>query len=288
MTRPLTIVVLTAAVAVAAASATAQDQPREHADRMAKEHAHDAPVANPASQAAPAIEVQTRDVRYATVDGKPVTGYLARPAGSKGPLPGLIVIHEWWGLNDNIRAMTRRLAGEGYLALAVDLYGGQVAADRDAAYALMTATNERPAGAEDNLRQAYAYLAGELEVPAVGSIGWCFGGGWSLTTALLLPGQLDAAVIYYGHLVTDPQRLATLDMPVLGLFGEQDQGIPLDGVRAFEGALKELGKDAKIVVYPGADHAFANPSGRNYQPETAEKAWQETTAFLERTLKQGR
>jgi carboxymethylenebutenolidase len=127
-----------------------------------------------------------------------------------------------------------------------------------------------------------------LKAPAVGSIGWCFGGGWSLTTALLLPGQLDAAVIYYGHLVTDPQRLATLDIPILGLFGEQDQGIPLDGVRAFEGALKELGKDAKILVYPGADHAFANPSGRNYQPETAEKAWLETTAFLERTLTKGR
>jgi carboxymethylenebutenolidase len=289
MTRPLTIVILTtAAVIVAAATATAQDQPREHADRMAKEHAHDAPVANPASQTAPAAEVQTRDVQYATVDGRPVTGYLARPAASKGPLPGLIVIHEWWGLNDNIRAMTRRLAGEGYLALAVDLYSGQAAADRDAAYALMTATNEHPAAAEDNLRQAYAYLTGELKAPAVGSIGWCFGGGWSLTTALLLPGQLDAAVIYYGHLVTDPKRLATLDMPVLGLFGDQDQGIPLDGVRAFEGALKELGKDAKIVVYPGADHAFANPSGRNYQPETAEKAWLETTAFLERTLTQGR
>jgi len=226
-------------------------------------------------------------VQYATVDGRPVTGYLARSAVARGPRPALIVIHEWWGLNDNIRAMTRRLAGEGYLALAVDLYGGQVAADRDTAFKLMTAANERPAAAEDNLRQAYAYLTGELGAPAVGSIGWCFGGGWSLNTALLLPGQLDAAVIYYGHLVTEKQRLATLDMPVLGLFGEQDQGIPLDSVRAFEGGLKELGKDAKIVVYPGADHAFANPSGHNYQPETAEKAWLETVAFLERTLERG-
>jgi carboxymethylenebutenolidase len=289
MTRPLTVIALAiVALAFTAPNATAQDQLREHADRMATEHAHDAPVANPASRTAPAAEVQTRDVRYATVDGRPVTGYLARPAGSKGPLPGLIVIHEWWGLNDNIRAMTRRLAGEGYLALAVDLYGGQAAADRDAAYALMTATNERPAAAEDNLRQAHAYLTGELKAPTVGSIGWCFGGGWSLTTALLLPGQLDAAVIYYGHLVTDPERLATLGMPILGLFGEQDKGIPLESVRAFEAALAGLGKDARIVVYPGADHAFANPSGKNYQPEVAEKAWLETTAFLARALKQDR
>jgi carboxymethylenebutenolidase len=288
MARPVLINLLSAMVVVlAAACGTAADEQRQHAERMAKEHAHDAPVANPASQTAPAVEVEASDVQYATVDGRPVTGYLARPAAVTGPRPGLIVIHEWWGLNDNIRAMTRRLAGEGYLALAVDLYAGQVAADRDTALSLMTATNEHPAAAEDNLRQAYAYLADQRGAPAVGSIGWCFGGGWSLSTALLLPDRLDAAVIYYGHLVSDPQRLATLEMPILGLFGEQDQGIPLDSVRAFENALRELGKDAKIVVYPGADHAFANPSGRNYQPETAEKAWLETVAFLEGALDVG-
>jgi carboxymethylenebutenolidase len=272
-------------IAVLTVAATAQDEQREHAERMAREHAHDAPVANPVSQTAPAVEVATSEVQYATVDGRPVTGYLARPATADRPLPGLIVIHEWWGLNDNIRAMTRRLAGEGYAALAVDLYGGQAAADPDTAFKLMTAANERPAAAEDNLRQAYAYLAEQLRAPAVGSIGWCFGGGWSLSTALLLPDRLDAAVIYYGHLVTDPERLATLEMPILGLFGEQDQGIPLESVRAFEAALRGLGKEAKIVVYPGADHAFANPSGRNYQPEAAEKAWLETVAFLEGALK---
>lgn len=282
-----TSILAVAALSLAVGCGAAPDEQREHADRMAKEHAHDAPVANPASQTAPAVEVVASDVQYATVDGRPVTGFLARPAGAEGALPGLIVIHEWWGLNDNIRAMTQRLAGEGYVALAVDLYGGQAAADPDAAYKLMTAANERPTTAEDNLRQAYAHLTGELEAPAVASIGWCFGGGWSLATALLLPDRLDAAVIYYGHLVTDRERLAALKMPILGLFGEQDQGIPIDSVRAFEAALKELGKDATIVVYPGADHAFANPSGKNYQPEAAEKAWQETVAFLARTLKHG-
>jgi carboxymethylenebutenolidase len=289
MTRPLTILVLAvAAVVITAPSATAQEEQRQHAERMAREHAHDAPVANPASQTAPAVEVATSEVAYATVDGRPVTGFLARPAAAEGPLPALIVIHEWWGLNDNIRAMTQRLARLGFVALAVDLYRGQAATDPDTAFKLMTAANELPAAAEDNLRQAYAYLAGELKAPAVGSIGWCFGGGWSLSTALLLPDQLDAAVIYYGHLVTDPQRLAALGMPILGLFGEQDQGIPLESVRAFEAALTTLGKDATIVVYPGANHAFANPSGRNYNAEAAEKAWQATAAFLERTLKRGR
>jgi len=286
MARPVLItLVLAVIVVLAGACGTAPDEQRQHAERMAKEHAHDAPVANPVSQTAPTAEVEASEIQYATVDGRPVTGYLTRPAAAEGPLPALIVIHEWWGLNDNIRAMTRRLAGEGYLALAVDLYGGQAAADSDAAFKLMTAANERPAAAEDNLRQAYAYLADQRGAPAVASIGWCFGGGWSLGTALLLPDRLDAAVIYYGHLVTDPQRLATLEMPILGLFGEQDQGIPLESVRAFEGALRGLGKEATIIVYPGADHAFANPSGRNYQPEAAEKAWLETVAFLEGALK---
>jgi carboxymethylenebutenolidase len=288
MARQFLITVVSVAVVILTGGCgTAPDEQRQHAQRMAKEHAHDAPVANPVSQTAPAADVEASDVQYATVDGRPVTGYLARPAAAEGPLPGLIVIHEWWGLNDNIRAMTRRLAGEGYLALAVDLYGGQVAADPDSAYKLMTAANERPGAAEDNLRQAYAYLADQLGAPAVGSIGWCFGGGWSLAAALLLPDRLDAVVIYYGHLVTDPRRLATLEMPILGLFGEQDQGIPIESVRAFEAALRGLGKDAKIIVYPGADHAFANPSGRNYQPEAAEKAWLETVAFLEGALDLG-
>jgi len=273
------------ALVVAFGCTEAPDEQREHADRMATEHAHDAPVANPASETAPAVDVEAVEVQYATVDGQPVTGYLARPAGAEGPLPALIVIHEWWGLNDNIRAMTRRLAGEGFAALAVDLYGGQVADDRDAAYALMTAANATPAVAEDNLGQAYAYLTGDLDAPRVASIGWCFGGAWSLNTALLLPDRLDAAVIYYGHLVTDPSRLAALQMPILGLFGEQDQGIPLEDVRAFERTLADLGKDAKIIVYPGADHAFANPSGRNYQPATAEQAWRETTGFLDAQLR---
>ena len=285
MIRSATLATIAAAVILSLGCPTTPDEQREHADRMAQEHAHDAPVSNPVSEAAPAVAVDAREVQYATVDGAPVTGYLARPASPEGPLPGLIVIHEWWGLNDNIRAMTRRLAGEGYAALAVDLYRGEIGEDRDSAYALMTTANENPSAAEDNLRQAYAFLNGELGAPRVASVGWCFGGAWSLNTALLLPDRLDAAVIYYGHLVTDPDRLATLEMPILGLFGEQDQGIPLESVRAFETALADLGKDATIIVYPGADHAFANPSGRNYQQATAEQAWQETVTFLDATLR---
>jgi carboxymethylenebutenolidase len=202
------------------------------------------------------------------------------------PLPGLIVIQEWWGLNDNIRAMADRLAGEGYLALAVDLYGGEVAEDRDKAMQLMQAAMNESAALEENLRQAYAYLEEEAGAPRIGTIGWCFGGGWSLNTALLLPDKVDATVIYYGRLVTDREALAKLGMPILGVFGAEDQGIPVESVKEFEAALDSLGKEAQIRIYEGADHAFANPSGTRYQPEAAADAWEKTIAFFNQHLKE--
>jgi carboxymethylenebutenolidase len=255
----------------------------EHVDAMANEHADDTTESNPMSQASPAVEVETQSLDYATVNGETATGYLARPAGVDGPLPGIIVIHEWWGLNDNIRSMAEQLAGQGYQALAVDLYGGESADTRDGAAALMSASMEKTEALTENLKQAFAYLEGDGQ--KVGTIGWCFGGAWSLGTALALPNDVDAAVIYYGRLVTDEESLAPLSMPILGFFGSEDQGIPLDSVNAFEAALNALGKDAAIHVYEGADHAFANPSGTAYQAEPAEDAWAKTLAFFETHLK---
>jgi carboxymethylenebutenolidase len=108
---------------------------------------------------------------------------------------------------------------------------------------------------------------------------------WSLRTALALPERLDAAVIYYGRPVTDADRLAALEMPVLALFGGADDSIPQDTVRAFEAGLDAAGVPNEVVVYPGAGHAFANPSGNRYEPEAAEDAWSRTTAFLAEHLK---
>jgi carboxymethylenebutenolidase len=178
--------------------------------------------------------------------------------------------------------MARLFAHHGYVALAVDLYG-ESADSPERARELMGNVDE--AQAEENLRQAYRYLAEQHNAPRVGVVGWCFGGGWSLRTALALPGQIDAAVIYYGRLIQERDRLAMLDMPILGIFGAEDEGIPVDGVRQFESTLEELGKDVDIQVYEGAGHAFANPSGERYQPEAARDAWQRTLDFLERTLK---
>jgi carboxymethylenebutenolidase len=278
--------VLAAVLAVAAAGSAQESGYQEHTDRMAHEHRDDAPVANPVSDTEPSAPVVTEVVSYATIDDTPVAGYLARPEHREGPLPGLIVIHEWWGLNDNIRAMTRRLAGEGYIALAVDLYGGRTADDPSTARQLMAAVGDAPATAQNNLRQAFEYLERTHHAPRVASIGWCFGGGWSLQTALLLPNRLDAAVIYYGRVVTDRAQLTTLNMPILGIFGGKDRGIPMTDVKIFEGTLAALGKDATILVFPDADHAFANPSGRNWDPKAAAQAWQDTLEFLGKHLKE--
>ena len=265
---------------LAAGCSSSDDYPA----RMAEEHKDDTPVASPAADTEPAVAVEIERVSYADQDGVPVNGFLAKPANAAADAPGMIVIHEWWGLNENIESMARQLAGEGYVALAVDLYGGRVAEDRDTARALMIEAGDNRETAEQNLRDAYAYLK-TRGVSKIGSIGWCFGGGWSLQTALLLPDQLDAAVIYYGRVETDRDRLAGLTVPVLGHFGSEDQGIPIDGVRAFEAALGDLGKTASIHVYEGADHAFANPSGTRYDAAAATEAWDRTLAFLAERLK---
>jgi carboxymethylenebutenolidase len=200
-------------------------------------------------------------------------------------LPGLIVIHEWWGLNDNIKAMARRLAGEGFVVLAVDLYDGEVAETPNAAQALMAHVTAAPQAALDNLKQAYAYLDRYALAPRVASLGWCLGGTWSLQAALSLPTELDAMVMYYGQVVADEAQLATLKMPVLGLFGAEDASIPVASVQVFRAALNRLGKDADVRIYTGVGHAFANPSGGTYDAEAAEDAWQRTIAFLNRTMR---
>lgn len=255
-------------------------------ENVVKEHEGDKPTATPIAMAEPAVPVTGERVTYATVDGQAITGYLAKPeAPSDEALPAIITIHEWWGLNENIEAMTRRLAGEGYIALAVDLYNGQVATEPDAARDLMRSVMDNPAPAQDNLYQASQFLTDDYNASALGSIGWCFGGNWSLRTGLLLSSDLDALAIYYGQLILAPEALDALDMPIIGFFGEDDSSIAVADVKNFEDVLTDMGKDVTINLYPGVGHAFANPSGQNYDAEAAEDAWEKTIAFFAETLK---
>lgn len=257
---------------------------RDTLARTAEAHAHDTPVPSPAAATPPVAAVTGTTVSYGTVSGTPIQGYLVKPRKARGRLPGLIVIHEWWGLNDNVRDEAARLAAEGYVVLAVDLYGGRTASQPPDAMKLIQQLTANPAPAEENLRAAYAYLDKVEKAPRIGTLGWCLGGRWSLRSALLLPDQVDATVIYYGTVKADEAELARLQMPILGLFASKDRVVPAATVTAFEVTMQRLGKDVEIHMYEGADHGFANPSGTVYQAAAAEDAWRRTTAFLDEHL----
>ncbi|AFZ48152.1 Carboxymethylenebutenolidase [Cyanobacterium stanieri PCC 7202] len=257
----------------------------DYVQYMAEAHKGDRPIPTGIITQSSDIEVVGEMVEYANLDGEMVSGYISRPAGVEEPLPGVILIHEWWGLNDNIKAMTDKMAAEGYVALAVDLYKGDSADNPDDAMELVQRAIASSSELEDNLKQAYDYLKNQANAPKIASMGWCFGGLWSLNTALLLPTELDAVVIYYGgNITTDPEKLATLEMPILGIFGELDQNPSVELVREFEQVLQSLDKDVEIHIYENADHAFSNSSGTRYNPEAAEDAWEKTTEFLARHL----
>ncbi len=275
--RPSMLCLLFATLLGHAGLCAAQDDRNGYAERVAAEHEGDRPTGNVSAENADVIS----DTRaYATLDGEPVNGYLARPRDGAAPYPAVLLIHEWWGLNDHIRAMARRFADNGFVALAVDLYEGRSASTPGKARKLMQRAMEQPERLRRNLEQAYFYLDLMPSTQRIASVGWCFGGGWSLRTALMFPQELDASVIYYGELVTDPERLQPLQVPILGLFGSADTTVPPQRARAFERVLTELEKPHEIHVYAGAAHAFANPSGEAYDRDAAKRAWAETMAFL--------
>ncbi|MDP6567086.1 MAG: dienelactone hydrolase family protein [Alphaproteobacteria bacterium] len=234
-------------------------------------------LANPALAAAAAAELQT--VRITTDGGRKVAGALAKPA--QAPAAAVMLVHEWWGLNDQIKTVARELAKEGYLALAIDLYKGQVATSRDGARALMggVAAGE----AVDTVASWARWLKGhELATGKLGTVGWCFGGGWSLNASL--HEAADATVVYYGRVIDDAGQLAKLKGPVLGHFASRDQWINQDMVGRFEKAMDAAGRPYTSHWYE-ADHAFANPTSARYDQEDAQLAWQRTLEFFAANLK---
>jgi carboxymethylenebutenolidase len=253
---------------------------QQNVDRMSREHAGDSGTPSAGAAVPPERAVVAETLPYAEVDEELVYGHFVFPSDMVDPLPGLIVVHEWWGLNDGVRAMADRIAAEGYIVLAVDLFAGKTAQYPPDARELMLDALQRPELAEANLRQAYEFIRDTGGAPRIGTLGWCFGGAWSLNTALMFPDDLDAAVIYYGQVPSDEEKLAPLNVPILGLFAENDRGVPVESVRSFQKALENLGKDYEIEIYPNVGHAFANPSGTSYNAEVAGQAWERTTAFL--------
>ena len=228
-----------------------------------------------------------------SADGKPVSyksgdetvsGILYTPAG-KGPFPAMVVIHEFWGLNDWVKEQASKLADQGYVTLAVDLYRGKVATTPDMAHEIMRGVPEDRA--KRDLHAAVEFLKSQpnLKKDRIGSIGWCMGGGYALDVALQEP-DIAATVINYGHLATDPDALKRINAAILGIFGGQDRGITPDDVHKFEQQLKQLGKKVEIKIYDDAGHAFENPNNKDgYRAADAADAWKRTLDFLAMTLK---
>ena len=246
-----------------------------------EDHKHDSPVTTKAAMRAPESDTRSSEVIYGQTGEQQHKGYLSQPENKKVK-SGLIVIHEWWGLNEDIHLMADQLAGLGYHSLAVDLYDGKSADGVREAFQLSTGLSKNEDAALANLKEAYDYLTVELGVEKVGIIGWCLGGKWSLRGSLMLPNEIDATVIYYGSLIDDRAKLATLEMPIIGFIGTKDR-LHKQFIQ-FDEDLKALNKDYSVHVYEGAKHAFANASGMAYEAGAAEDSWEKTVAFLAKHL----
>ncbi|HXV23353.1 MAG TPA: dienelactone hydrolase family protein [Alphaproteobacteria bacterium] len=220
----------------------------------------------------------TEAVSITSKDAESVSGAIALPA--EQPAPAVLLIHEWWGLNDQIKSMAAEFAKEGYVALAVDLFGGSVAASPEEAQALTQSVDASKA--TDTLVSWVEWLRANPAVNGkVATVGWCFGGGWAINAAIATP--VEATVIYYGRVPQSADEVKTVSGPVLGHFAEQDRFIDRPMVGGFEKAMKEAGKPLTLYWYD-ADHAFANPTGANYDGADAQAAWSRTLEFLKQAL----
>jgi carboxymethylenebutenolidase len=229
-----------------------------------------------------ASAASSRNVSYKSGDDT-VQAVIYTPEG-KGPFPGIVVVHEWWGLNDWVKEQASRLSDQGYVSLAIDLYRGKVATTPDEAHEIMRGVPEDRAARD--LHSAVEYLKTQPNVKndRIASIGWCMGGGYSFDVALQEP-SLTAVVVNYGHLASDPASLRKINASILGIFGGQDRGIPADDVKKFEQSMKQMGKKVEIVIYPDAGHGFENPNNKaGYRAEDAADAWKRTVKFLAESL----
>ena len=231
------------------------------------------------------VNLQNKTVQYF----EDAQGYLVYPVSSsdsQGKLPAVVMIHEWWGVNQNIKDMANLLAKQGFVVLAADLYHGKVADNPQRAMELVQMARNNQDNSIANLQEAVKYLSlvSNVDSTKITSLGWCFGGGQSLQLALNSQEHpLAATILYYGTpLVTDKQSLSKIKWPVLGIFGDKDEAIPMGEVNQFRTSLNQSGITNEIHIYNGVGHAFANPSGDNYAPKETADAWQKTLSFLKK------
>jgi len=274
--------IVIATLALIAASCSRDEQSKQLADEHA-DHTTAATGTNP-SATAPQAGGLLQIIAFGSQDA---TGYLALPAatGGEAKKPAVIVIQEWWGVDDWIKKQTARFAEQGYVALAPDLYRGRVAKSPDEAHELMRGMPEDRAMAD--LKAAVDYLSTRADVDSknIGVIGWCMGGGYALKLATTEP-RLKATVVNYGSLVTDDDAITRIAGQILGNFGGADRGIPAEDVNAFGAKLTKYGKLGDIKIYDGAGHAFMNPNNeQGYNEAAAKDAQGRIDRFFGRTLR---
>ncbi len=214
-------------------------------------------------------------------NGGTTQGYLATPAGGKGP--GLLVIQEWWGLVGHIKKVCDRFAAEGFSALAPDMYHGQTANEPDGAGKLFMALNI--AQAEKDLRGAAAALAAHSSTAKIGAVGFCMGGQLALFAATLNP-SVGSTVNFYGIHPNVKPDYSKLSGPVLGLFAEKDGFVTPQVAKDTDAAIKKAGKQSEIHIYPNVDHAFFNDENTAaYNQGAADDAWRRTLSHFRQHLK---
>jgi carboxymethylenebutenolidase len=213
-----------------------------------------------------------------------VGGFVAAPE-KPGRYPGIILVHDWWGLTEWVKQQTQNLAAQGFVALAVDLYGGKLPTDASEAQQVSESLSSDQAVLKLMAGIVYLAMRNDVERDRIGVVGWAMGGGYALRLAMHVP-QIAACVDNYGEVPTDPNEMQLIGAPVLGNFGADDRGVTPTDVQGFEKAMKNLNRRVDLKVYDGAGHSFENPNNKDaYRPDAAADAWSRTVAFLDKSLK---
>jgi carboxymethylenebutenolidase len=231
-----------------------------------------------------ALDPAKRNVTYPGANGVTLSGYLAAPRGS-GPLPAVLMIHEWWGLNYDTTVLADALAEEGFVVLAADAFRGSVAQSPADARKQVTETPREQIAADLDAALDYLRSLPRVDADRVASLGFCFGGTQSMYMGTRNP-ELAGVVIFYGSgPIQEASQLGSMKQagPVLGIYGKEDSSIPVDQVRNFEQAMEARGVENTVTRYPGVGHAFVKSSTyRN--GGAAEQAWNQMVTFLRTTL----
>ena len=226
------------------------------------------------------VPISALEVAYGETEDRNHVGYFAAPEQIVEPLPGIVLVHERWGLDDSMREIARNLAQEGYAVMAVDLFAGLTASDPGEAQTLTSQVSAAREATLSNIAQAVDYLRAYALAPRVAVVGYGLGGGFALETAVTVPEKIDAVASYYGPLLTDADSLQRLRAPFLGLYAEHDASVPMRQIQEFRGLLRDAGNPGMVLIQSGTSHGFADPGRPAFDAANADIARRELTEFL--------